>query len=81
MSDDGRLFVARAERNSLFLMKNGDFTREELAELLSACARRGAEPVFGPIMGLQGFIFAIEVGAIILLTTTLTGGPATPSGF
>lgn len=40
------LFIARAERNSLFLMKNGDFTREEITALLAACVQRGAEPVF-----------------------------------
>jgi CNT family concentrative nucleoside transporter len=30
-------------------------------------AHRAAEEVFGPILGLEGYIFAIEVGAIILL--------------
>jgi spermidine synthase len=41
-----RLFVARAENNSLFLMKNSDFTREELDALLAASAARGAVPIF-----------------------------------
>jgi len=40
------LFIARAERNSLFLMKNGDFTRDEMSALLAASAQRGAVPVF-----------------------------------
>ncbi|MBI4880037.1 MAG: hypothetical protein HY812_10335 [Planctomycetes bacterium] len=42
------LFVARAERNSFLLLKNGTLTGDEVQRLTQACQPRGAEIVFAP---------------------------------
>jgi hypothetical protein len=41
-----QLFVARAERNSLTLVKNGVIGDDERERLLAACRSRGATPVY-----------------------------------
>ncbi len=42
-----RIFIARAELNSLFLLRNGDFDSAMIARLRAACEQRGAAPMFG----------------------------------
>jgi len=41
-----QMFIARAELNSLFLLRNGDFTAEMIAQLRAAAGQRGAVPMF-----------------------------------
>jgi len=41
-----RMFIAQAELNSLFLLRNGDFSAEQAAQLRRACEQRGAVPRF-----------------------------------